>query len=232
MTLWPTMTIKLPVSARLTIDANFLATRYCQHGRLWAIVSIDHRVDQQILMYINGIPVSSQDDGRICFHVNGYHLRKYVQQRHKWNNCTWDSIDFCTFGNHFERLSPHHRGQHFKSVHDQLPLGERRFQEAPVNDMSLKFCPCCKKWRMKCSTFPSMSIQSFFFVESRSHDSTVCWHSYRWHWPSTLSFGGWFLPLSTRGYSIFPVNIPAFLLFSTRLNPWRGARGPNPYWLR
>lgn len=135
---------KLPVSARLNIDADFLATRYRQHGRLRAIASIDHRVDQQISIYINGTPVTSQYDECIRFHVNGYHLRQYVQQRHQWDNRIWDSIDFYTFGKHFKRLRPSHRAQHFKFVHDQLPLGERRFREAPVKDEALKRCPCCR----------------------------------------------------------------------------------------
>ena len=79
---------KLPVSARLNVDADFLATRYRQHGRFRAIASVDHRSDQQISLYINGTPVTSQYDDCIRFHVNGYHLRQYVQQRHQWNNGT------------------------------------------------------------------------------------------------------------------------------------------------
>jgi hypothetical protein len=154
---------KLPVSARLNVDADFLATRYRQHGRFRAIASVDHRSDQQISLYINGTPVTSQYDDCIRFHVNGYHLRQYVQQRHQWNNGTWDMIDFHTFGQHFKRLRPNHRGQHFKFVHDQLPLGERRLREAPVKDLSLKLCPCCKtadetpQHFLRCRSNPSFS---------------------------------------------------------------------------
>jgi hypothetical protein len=135
----------LPLSARLNIDADFLATRYRHHGRLRAIESVDHRDDQQVSVYINGLLVTSQYDECIRFHVNGYHHRHYVQQRHGWNNRTWESIDFHTFGRHFKRLQPTHRGQHFKFVHDQLPIGERRFREATIKDESLKLCPCCQE---------------------------------------------------------------------------------------
>ncbi|KAI2493731.1 hypothetical protein MHU86_20801 [Fragilaria crotonensis] len=136
---------KLPLAARLNIDADFLATRYRQHGRLRAIVSIDHHVDQQVSVYINGIPVTGQYDESVRFHINGYHHRNYVQQSNGWDNKTWGDIDFYTFGTHFKRLRPSHRGQHFKFVHEYLPLGDRRFREAPIPDISLKLCPCCRK---------------------------------------------------------------------------------------
>jgi hypothetical protein len=136
---------KLPLAARLNIDADFLATRYRQHGRLRAISAIDHRINQQISIYINGTPVTSQFDECIRFHVNGYHHRNYVQTHNGWDNRTWDDIDFYTFGRHFRRLNSSHRCQHFKYVHDQLPLGERRFREASIKDEALKICPCCRE---------------------------------------------------------------------------------------
>ena len=135
---------KLPLAARLNIDADFLATRYRQHGRLRAGAALAHRIDQQISLYINGTPVTSQYDECIRFHINGYHHRNYVQTHHGWSNKTWDDIDFYTFGRHFRHLPSNHRTQHFKFIHDQLPLGVRRFWEATIKDESLKLCPCCK----------------------------------------------------------------------------------------
>jgi hypothetical protein len=103
------------------------------------------RSKQQVSLYINRIPVTSQYDASVRFHVNGYHYRNYVQQHNGWDNRTWDSIDFYSFGKHIKRLTPSQRSLHFKFVHDYLPLGERRFREAPVKDVALKLCPCCKK---------------------------------------------------------------------------------------
>ena len=136
---------KLPFHARLNIDADFLATRYRHHGRLRNSERVDHRREQQVSLYINGTPITSQYDACIRFHVNGYHHRQYVQQHHQWDNETWDSVDFYTFGRHFKRLRPSHRIQHFKFVHDRLPLGVRRYREAAVKDETLQLCPCCRK---------------------------------------------------------------------------------------
>jgi hypothetical protein len=105
---------------------------------------VDHQPAQQVSKYINGQPVTSQYDECVRFHVNGYHHRKYVQESNGWDNKTWESKDFYTFGKHFKRLRPSHRSKHFKFIHDYLPLGDRRFREAPVKDSTLKLCPCCR----------------------------------------------------------------------------------------
>ena len=158
---------KLPLAARLNIDADFLATRYRQHGRLRGIASIDHRSEQQVSIYINGVPITSQYDECIRFHVNGYHYRNYVQQTNNWDNSTWEAIDFYTFGRHLKRLPPSHRGQHFKFVHDQLPLGDRRYREATIKDATLKLCPCCREEDENSTTPSEVSSQPVMPVESQ-----------------------------------------------------------------
>ena len=134
---------KLPLAARLNIDADFLATRYRENGRLRAIAQIDHCREQQVSIYINGQPVTSQFDSCIRYHVNGYHHRNYVQQHNAWPNTTWDFIDFYSFGQHFKRLPSARQVQYFKFVHDLLPLGDVRYREASIKESSLKLCPCC-----------------------------------------------------------------------------------------
>ena len=135
---------KLPLNARLNIDADFLATRYREHGRLRCSSMVDHRIDNITTLYINGVPVTSQYDDSVRFHINGYHQRRQIQQTEKWTDAAWDSVDFYTFGCHFRRLRPSHRTQHFKYIHNLLPLGFQRFREAPIKDDELKRCPCCK----------------------------------------------------------------------------------------
>jgi hypothetical protein len=145
---------KLPLAACLNIDADFLSTRYRQHGRLQNCSAMDHRDVQQISIYC-------QYDKCIRFHVNGYHHRNYVQTHYGWDNKTWNDIDFYTFGHHFRRHLPSHRSQHFKHVHDQLPLGDRLYREAAIKDEALKLCPCCREHNedplhfLRCTSNPS-----------------------------------------------------------------------------
>jgi hypothetical protein len=134
---------RLPFAARLNIDADFLATRYREHGRLRCSAMVDHRLDNVTTLYINGSPITSQYDDSIRFHINGYHQRLQIQKTEKWTDAAWDSVDFFTFGRHFRRLRPSHRTQHFKYIHNLLPLGVQRFREAPIKDDKLKLCPCC-----------------------------------------------------------------------------------------
>ena len=135
---------RLPLAARLNIDADFLATRYREHGRLRCRSYVDHRPDNGSTLYINGSPVTGNYDASVRFHVNGYHQHVEIQKTEHWTDTAWDLVDFYTFGNHFRRLRPLLRTQHFKFVHEVLPLGIQRFREAVRKDDALKRCPCCK----------------------------------------------------------------------------------------
>ncbi|KAI2508454.1 hypothetical protein MHU86_5981 [Fragilaria crotonensis] len=134
----------LPLAARLNIDADFLATRYREHGRLRCRPMVDHRPDIGSTLFINGTPVTGQYDDNIRFHVNGYHQRAEIQKTERWDADVWELVDFYTFGKHFRRLRPSLRIQHFKFIHEVLPLGVQRLRESVIKDDSLQRCPCCK----------------------------------------------------------------------------------------
>ena len=106
--------------------------------------SVRHVTDQDCSISINGRCITSQYDACVRFHINGYHLRSYLQEKHGWSNNEWDSIDFHVFGRHFRHLKPHQQATWTKFVHDQLPLGERRYKQATEKESSLRKCPCCK----------------------------------------------------------------------------------------
>jgi hypothetical protein len=93
---------------------------------------------------MNGTRIQSHFDECIRFHVNGYHLRQYMQSKNRWTNSTWDEIDFESFGAHFRSLTSNHQTSHMKHVHDQQPLGKRLNRQAQVPDPTLEQCPCCK----------------------------------------------------------------------------------------
>jgi hypothetical protein len=84
-------------------------------------------------------------DALIRYHINGYHLRSYLQETNNWSDKVWAEVDFKGFGDHFRKLRPSRQVTHMKMIHNQLPLGERRNRQAPVPDDLLRLCPCCKK---------------------------------------------------------------------------------------
>ena len=134
----------LPISARLNVDADCLATRYRQRGRYKSSEKVPHEPPQHCSITVSGIRLTSQFDECIRYHVNGYHLRQYLQERNGWDNSVWEEIDLGIFGKNFKRLSSTQQVLHMKIIHDQLPLGRRRFMQSSVKDEILRQCPCCQ----------------------------------------------------------------------------------------
>ena len=90
------------------------------------------------------LTANSQYDACIRYHINGYHLRQYLQDKNGWSDSVWTEIDFATFGNHFRRMTPSNQVLHMKVVHIQLTLGDRRLCQSPVLEESLGRCPSCQ----------------------------------------------------------------------------------------
>jgi hypothetical protein len=152
----------VPFAARLNVDADFLATRYREHGRLRYRSHVDHRRDNQSTLFINGAPITGQYDECLRYHINGYHQRLQIQKTDQWTDKAWDSVDFFTFGRHFRKLRPAHRTQHFKYIHNLLPLSIHRFREAPIKDLKLQQCPCCQGTTETYDHFPRCTANPSF----------------------------------------------------------------------
>jgi hypothetical protein len=119
---------------------------YRTHGRLKPSQNCSHNTAQQCSILIYGHRITSQYDESIRFHVIGYHLRIYIQERQDWTNKIWDEVDFYLFGRHFRRLlKSSNKATWMKIVHDQRPLGVRRYRQAAIPENSLHHCPSCKK---------------------------------------------------------------------------------------
>jgi hypothetical protein len=137
-------TRNLSVPARLNIEADSLASGYRTIGSLRSRPSYEQIHSQQCSISVNHQRLTGQFDECIRYHVNGYHLRQYLQAKKSWSDEVWDTIDLQLFGRHYCRLSPRQQITRTKFVHDQLPLGDCRFQQAPTKDPLLGLCPCCK----------------------------------------------------------------------------------------
>ena len=117
-------------SGPIECKADHLATEYRLHGRHRSSVKLDHQQGQGIsFSAILGQRIPSQYDDLIRFHLNGYHLRKYLQDgRSCWSDKVWHEVDVQRFSQHLkERLPLTKSISHLKFVHDQQYLGVRRF---------------------------------------------------------------------------------------------------------
>ena len=127
------------------MDADTLATNHRISHSTQSSQTIDHLPSTLISISLNGRRLTGKIDEAIRYHVDGYPLRQYLQHKHSWDNKVWDSIDFYLFGRHFKQLTPQEHTAHMKVVHDQQPLGKRRFQQATIKDPAFQLCPCCKR---------------------------------------------------------------------------------------
>lgn len=153
----------LPRVAQMNIDADFLATRYRLRGKLQSSENIDHFPAQKISIAINGRRLTSQYDECIRYHINGYYLKQYMQQKWGWTEATWNDVDLDNFRRHYKSLDSTTRILQTKIVHDQLPTGETQYCRSLVKTDSLKKCPCCNSadetWKhlMTCEKNPHNS---------------------------------------------------------------------------
>jgi hypothetical protein len=164
----------LSLASRLNILADALATNYRKSGRLKSTKAVAHESEQGISIAVNGIRLTSQYDACIRFNINGYHLRNYMQEKKGWPNKVWESVDFYTFGKHFRRLQPHQQSTWMKFVHNQLPIGERRYVQATVKADSLRSCPCCKNKHETMSHFLQCSSNPVFASSLQTLRADIC----------------------------------------------------------
>lgn len=150
--------------ATLNIAADSLASGYRTTGSLISRQGCDHFHSQQCSISINHQRLTGQFDECIRYHVNGYHLRQYLQDKKGWSDEVWDTIDLQLFGKHYCLLSSRHQITRTKFIYDQLPMGDRRLKQAPVKDPLLSLCPCCKAavkttdHLMRCNSSPQRDL--------------------------------------------------------------------------
>ena len=106
--------------------------------------STPHINATKISLSILKIRYASNFEDNLRFHINGGYLRVHLQQTNQWTDTVWSFIDMHSFGRHLRRVPLIHQSAHLKLIHNQLPLGLRKFRISTVADESLRLCPCCK----------------------------------------------------------------------------------------
>lgn len=104
----------------------------------------EHVPEERVSVSINGVRQVGQVEACIRFHINGYHLRSYLQSQYWWSNKEWDMIDIKVLGQFCRSLIPTKQVAHTKLMNDQRHTGVRRNRVATIKAASLMLCPCCK----------------------------------------------------------------------------------------
>ena len=107
--------------------ADELATWYCnQSSRRTSVEHTDHTPEAWVSISINGIRIVGQEEESLRYHINGYHLRLYMQSQQKWTDQVWDRIDLELFSMSYRRMSIRDQVAHTKFIFDQLFTGIKR----------------------------------------------------------------------------------------------------------
>jgi hypothetical protein len=161
--------------------------------------------------------------------MNGHHLKQYIQERKNRDEATWQTVDMRPFGTHLKGLRSSQQNTHVEVVHDQLPLGIRRYQHYQSRDDTLKFCPCFATadktnqhfLHCKDNTFMTTRILAFFrSCKGGSHPlHRLLVHGIT-HWIDTgkLNFQ---LPLG--GYPVHLTDTLALLFAEKEQTGWKNA---------
>jgi hypothetical protein len=89
---------------------------------------------------IDGATVTSHILHQIRLRIQGSKHRVYLQDRHDWDNVTWNSIDWKGLKSGFLLLGPLKRIKTSKSMHGWLNTGRQKSKISPDANESHK-CP-------------------------------------------------------------------------------------------
>ena len=135
---------ELTADAKLNVDADALATDFHKKPNGRPMRSTPHINVTRISLTILKTRYSGNFDDNLRYHITGGYLRSFIQHTHKWSDKVWNTVDMYSFGRHIRRVPLIHQSAHLKLIHNQLPLGLRKFKISSVPDDSLRLCPCCK----------------------------------------------------------------------------------------
>jgi hypothetical protein len=91
---------------------------------------------------VNGVKVTSHILHQILLHIQGSKQQKYLQEKHEWNNATWNSIDSKGLKSGFLSLGPLKQVKTSKSIHGWLNTGQQKSKIFP-DATDLHKCPRC-----------------------------------------------------------------------------------------
>ena len=136
---------QLSSDAKLNVDTDRLAISIHKNPRAKPMRDMAHLPATKISIQILSTRFYGNFEDNVRHHVNAGYMKAYLQARNNWSEQVWRTIDMTSFGKHFKTITQKLRPAHLKYVHDQLPLGNRKYTQGKIKDPAIKLCPCCKE---------------------------------------------------------------------------------------
>jgi hypothetical protein len=135
----------LDLWGRLNCDADKLAESFRQLMDDRVVKSLKEGFftdSMEVGITVNGTRVTSHLLHQIRMHVQGSKHRAYLQDKHDWDNSTWNSIDWKGIKSGYLSLGPLKRIKTSKSMHGWLNTGRQKAKISPDATDSHN-CPRC-----------------------------------------------------------------------------------------
>jgi hypothetical protein len=138
---------ELDLWGQMNCDANKMAKKFrnlMDDGDVKALKEGFFTNSMEVGITVKGVKVISHILHQIRLHIQGSKHRKYLQDKHEWDNATWNSIDWKGLKSGFLSLRPLKRVKTSKSMHGWLNTGSQKSKISPDATESHK-CPRCLK---------------------------------------------------------------------------------------
>ena len=136
----------LDIAGRMNIDADHLAERFRRRMAAGEFSPLPHGLNNPltaVTLKIHGICIHSHFSHRLRSTIQKVKHRQYLQDRHRWSNEVWDTMDFSALKSAFLTLDPLKRISCSKRIHGWLNTGAQKKHISPTaTDAHL--CPRCK----------------------------------------------------------------------------------------
>jgi hypothetical protein len=135
---------KLSMQAKMNMPADELAENYRtfnqdpHQSKALSQPCSDPIPGQRIQLIINGYTITQSHAKWIRYQISGYSMRQYLQDRHDWDNPTWELLDWHGLGKAIKSRPPTMQRWISKFVNGWWNVGKQRQQ---INPKDFILCP-------------------------------------------------------------------------------------------
>jgi hypothetical protein len=136
----------LDVAGRMNIDADSLAKHFRQHmanGQFQPIQQGLNNPLTAVTLKIDGLCIPSHFSHRLRSTIQRVKHRQYLQEKHRWPDTVWETLDFSALKSAFLTLDPIKRISCSKRIHGWLNTGAQKKHISPTA-VNAHLCPRCQ----------------------------------------------------------------------------------------